>query len=298
MSVPGTGRISLALVALAVGVSGVVMATDEVAFSMLAGSQQISGSQQIAGPRGAVTTTPVAATGCAAAGPYVPPALGSVGLPPSLDLCPGGPLTITAPGTVVDGMDLRGGVVVAAADVVIRRSRITGDGSAPFGVVTTGAGSVRIEDTTLTGRFAEAAVGGARWTAERIEIVGVTGDGAHAGEGSRLRASVLSRFAPGRDVDGLQVLAPDVVVEDTTVRMGEGHRSAVRIVPAGGDGSIVVRANVLGGGEYTVHQPGGPAEDVHVVDNRFARDAGRAPLRVPPAAESSGNTFVDGAPVR
>lgn len=286
MSVPGTGRISLALVAFAVGVSGVVMATDGVVFSPLAA------------PPATVTLAPVASTGCASAGPYVPPEMGSVGLPPSLRLCPGGPLTISVPGTVVDGMDLRGGVVVDAADVVVRRSRITGDGSAPYGIVTTDSGSVRIEDTTLTGRFTEAAVGGARWTAERVEIVGVTGDGAHVGEGSRLRASVLSRFAPGAEVDGLELLAPDVVVEDTTVRMDEGHRSAVLIAPADGDGSIVVRSNVLGGGEYTVHQPAGPAQDVHVVDNRFARDAGRAPLRIPPAAEASGNTFVDGAPVR
>lgn len=286
VSVPGTGRVSLALVAFAVGVSGVVMATDGVVFS------------PVAAPRETVTLAPVASTGCAAAGPYVPPAMGSVGVAPSLHLCPGGPMTISVPGTVVDGMDLHGGVVVDAADVVIRRSRITGDGSAPFGIVTTGAGSVRIEDTTLTGRFTEAAVGGARWTAERIEIVGVTGDGAHVGEGSRLRASVLSRFAPGSAVDGLELIAPDVVVEDTTVRMDEGHRSAVLIAPADGDGSIVVRANILGGGAYTVHQSGGPAQDVHVVDNRFARDAGRAPLRVPPTAESAGNTFVDGAPVR
>lgn len=145
MSVPGTGRISLALVAFAVGVSGVVMATDGVAFS--------------------------------------PPA-------------------------------------------------------APQATVTD------------------------RWTAERVEIVGVTGDGAHLEEGSRLRASVVSRFAPGAEVDGLELLAPDVVVEDTTVRMDEGHHSAVLIAPADGDGSIVVRSNV------------------------------------PPAAESGGNTFVDGAPVR
>jgi hypothetical protein len=283
VSVPGTGRVSLALVAFAVGVSGVVMATDGVGIA----------------PRETVTLAPVASTGCAAAGPYVAPERGSVGLPPALRLCSGGPLLVTVPGTVVDGMDLRGGVVVDAADVVVRRSRVTGDGSTPFGIVTTAAGSVRIEDTTLTGGFTEAALGGDRWTAERVEIVGVSGDGAHAGQGSRLRASVLSRFAPGPDVDGLAVLAPDVVVEDTTVRMDEGHRSAVRIAPDGDrEGSIVLRSNVLGGGEWTVLQPGGAAQDVHVVDNRFARDAARAPLRVPPAAESAGNTFVDGAPVR
>lgn len=269
--------------AFAVGVSGVVLATEGVTFG---------------GPAPTVALAPVVSTGCAAAGPYVVPERGSVGLPPSLRLCAGGPLTVTTPGTVLDGMDLRGGVVVDAADVVVRRSRITGDGTQPYGVVTTAAGSVRIEDTTLTGRFTEAAVGGDRWTAERIEIVGVAGDGAHAGRGSRLRASVLSRFAPGQGVDGLTVTGSDVVVEHSTVRMGDGHGSAVRIAPDGAGGPVVVRSNVLGGGGYTVHQDGGPGDDVHVVDNRFARDAARAPLRLPASAEAAGNTYVDGVPVR
>lgn len=283
MSVPGAGRLCLALVAFGVAVSGVVVATDGATFA-------------VAPP--VVALAPVASTGCAATGPYAAPDRGSVGLPPSVRLCTTGPLTITTPGTVVDGMDLRGGIVVDAADVVVRRSRITGDGSRAYGVVTTASGSVRIEDTTLTGRFTEAAVGGDRWTAERIEIVGVGGDGAHAGAGSRLRASVLSRFAPGADVDGLTLTASDVVVEDTTVRMGGEHRSAVHVSPAGGDGPIVVRSNVLGGGQYSVLQDEGTGDDVHVLDNRFAHDAVRAPLRLPAAAEAAGNTYVDGAPLR
>lgn len=281
MSVAGSGRLGLALLACTLGLSGFVVATD--------------GAVPVV-PAPVVTLAPVAA--CSATGPYVVPERGSVGLPPSLRLCPSGPLTVTEPGTVLDGLDLRGGVVVDAPDVVVRRSRVTGDGSRPYGIVTTGAGSVRVEDTTLTGRFTEAAVGGDRWTAERIEIVGVSGDGAHAGRGSRLRASVASRFAPGSGADGVTLLGPDVVVEDSTVRMGTGHRSAVRIAPGRGDGPVVVRANVLGGGEYTVHQDGGSGADVSVVDNRFARDAGRAPLRVPATAETTGNTFVDGAPAR
>ena len=286
MSVP-IGRVGLGLLVFALGVSGVVIATEGVTFPLASS----------AGGTETVVLAPAASTGCAAAGPYVAPERGSVGLPPSLHLCAGGPLTITTAGAVIDGMDLRGGIVVDAPDVVVRRSRITGDGTSPYGIVTNPGGSVRIEDTTLTGRFTVAALGGARWTAERVEIVGVTGDGAHAGTGSTLRASVLSRFEPGADVDGLELLAPDVVVEDSTIQMGESHRSAVRIDPEDGDGPIVLRANVLGGGQYTVHQAEGMEQDVHLVDNRFARDAARAPLRVSPTAESTGNTFVDGAPV-
>lgn len=279
-SVAGLGRVGTALLAIGLAAGGVVLVTDGV------------------GSPGEVSVVPALVTTCAAAGPYIAPERGSVGVPAGQGLCSSGPLTITTPGTVLDGWDLRGGVVVDAVDVVVRRSRITGDGTRPFGVVTTVSGSVRIEDTTLTGRFDEAAIGGAHWTAERVEVVGVTGDGARAGAGSRLRASVLSGFEPGHEVDGLELLAPDVVVEHTTVRMNERHRSAVRIDPEGGPrGPIVLRGNVLGGGEYTVHQPDAAAAAVRILDNRFAHDAARAPLRIAPSTESSGNVFVDGAPL-
>jgi hypothetical protein len=284
----GMGRMGLVMVACCLGVSGVVVATDAVEFP-------------------AVTTVELeqaASSTCAAAGPYVVPELGSVGLPPALRLCPSGSIVVSEPGTVLDGMDLRGGIVVDAPGVVVRRSRITGDGSSAYGVLTTATGSVRVEDSTLTGRFTEAAIGGAGWTAERVEIVGISGDGAHAGAGSRLRASTLSRFEPGPDVDGVEVFGPDVVIEGTTVRMGERHRSAVGVEgrpgaagPGGRDGPVVLRMNVLGGGEYTVRQAGGVADDVEVVGNRFARDFGQAPMRLSPTAVTAENTYLDGAPV-
>jgi hypothetical protein len=283
----GLGRVGLALVACCLGVSGVVVATDSVVFPAVTDPT--------------VVVAPAASSSCAAVGPYVVPELGSVGLPPTLRLCPSGPLTVTEPGTVLDGLDLRGGIVVDAPGVVVRRSRITGDGTSAYGVLTTSAGSVRIEDTTLTGRFAAAAIGGAEWTAERIEIVGVSADGVHAGPGSRLRASVLSRFEPGTDVDGVEVLGPDVVVEGTTVRMGERHRTAVRVLGGvgpdadGRHGPIVLRLNVLGGGQYAVLQSGGADDDLAVVDNRFARDSG--PLRLSPTAVTADNHYLDGAPV-
>ena len=283
----GLGRVGIAVVACCLGIGGLVVVTDGFP----------------ADTDNTVALAPAASSSCSAVGPYVVPELGSVGLPPALRLCPSGPLTVTVPGTVLDGLDLRGGIVVDAPGVVVRRSRITGDGSGAYGVLTTSAGSVRIEDTTLTGRFTEAAIGGTNWTAERVEIVGVSADGVHAGAGSRLRASVLSRFEPGPEVDGVEVRGPDVVVEGTTVRMGEAHRSAVGIVGSvgsgadGRDGPIVLRMNVLGGGEYTVLQSGGAADEVEVVENRFARDSARAPIRLSATAVASDNIYLDGAPL-
>lgn|GEM_PF-2588249 len=84
-----------------------------------------------------------ATVGCDRVGPYRVPELGGAGLPAGLDLCPSGPIRVTVPGSVLDGWDVRGGIVIDAPDVVLLRSRVTGDGLAPYGVRTTGQGPLR-----------------------------------------------------------------------------------------------------------------------------------------------------------
>jgi hypothetical protein len=248
----------------------------------------------------------VAALECAAAGPYRAPERGSVGVPAGIALCPSGPRTVTVAGAVLDGWEVRGGIVVDAPDVVVRRSRIVGDGTEPFGIRTTGDGSVRIEDVTLTGDFPEAAIGGDRWSGERVEITRVTGDGARLGEGSRLRNSALRDFttAPGRQASALVVRGTgrDVLVEDNRVELGSGpgRDSAVLLAPQEpaerADGPVLIRGNVLGGGRYTVRQEEPRvATDVRISGNRFRRDAEEAPLRVPRHTVLEDNVYLDGA---
>jgi hypothetical protein len=243
-----------------------------------------------------VALTPAAAISCLAVGPYAAPDPGSTGLPPGLTLCTSGPMTVTEAGAVLDGWEVRGGILVEAPGVVVRRSRVIGDGTVPYGVRTAGEGSVRIEDTTLTGDFPEAAVGDERWTAERIEIVGVTHDGARLGPGTRLRNSVVAAFvpAPGAEPDALVLRGDDVTVEDNRVEPGSAAASAVRVA-ATPDGSAVIRGNLLGGGRYTVHTDG--PGDVRITGNRFRRDSARGPLRVTASAVLADNTFDDGRAV-
>lgn len=302
----GGARTGLGLATLALALSGVVAATDGVRFSTAT-----------------MSPAPVAAAvTCSAAGPYRAPEPGSTGLPPGLDLCPGGPLTVTTPGAVLDGWDVVGGIVVDATDVVVRRSRISGDGILPYGISTTPAGSVRIEDTTLTGDFTRAAVGGDRWTGERIEITGVTHDGAHLGDGARLRNSTVHSFRPdpGVTADAVVLSGTAPVLEDNRIDLGAGpltrtvageaapasvpgRGSAVLLAPDGSgeraEGPLVIRGNVLGGGRYTVAQDPSAAEpaDVWITDNRFRRDAEQGPLRVSPRAVLTGNGYVDGGPL-
>jgi hypothetical protein len=289
----GLGRGGLAVAAFGLLVAGVVVATEGNTFP--------------GAPRQAYALAPAAAVGCAAAGPYRAPEQGSVGLPAALELCPSGPMVVTTPGAVLDGWDVRGGIVVDARDVIVRRSRITGDGAEPYGIRTTERGSVRIEDTTLTGHFPEAAIGEDRWTAERVEITGATGDGARLGSGATLRNSWLHGFDPaaGAESNALALHVPDgdVLVEDNRIEMGTGpgHGSAVLIAPSRtGDrvegGPVVIRGNVMGGGQYTLRQVAGAGQlrDVRITGNRFRRDAAAGPLRVPSTAVLMDNTFVDG----
>jgi hypothetical protein len=285
-------RIGLALGTCALVAAGVVVATEGATFP--------------GGPPPTVALAQAAAVlECATAGPYQAPERGSVGVPAGLELCPSAARTITVAGAVLDGWEVRGGIVVDAPDVVVRRSRIVGDGSLPFGISTTDAGSVRIEDVTLTGDFPEAAIGGDRWSGERVEISRVTRDGARLGESARLRNSSVHDFAtaPDREASALVVqgTGQDVLVEDNRVELGSGpgRDSAVLLAPGApaerSEGAVVIRGNVLGGGRYTVRQdePGLPA-DVQITGNRFRRDAAEAPLRVPRGAILEDNIYLDG----
>lgn len=291
----GLGRVALAVMAFGLTVSAVVVATE--------------GSTFPGRPAQTAALVPTAALDCTAAGPYRAPDPDSVGVPADLALCPSGPVTVTTPGAVLDGWDVRGGIVVDAPDVVLRRLRVTGDGTAPYGIWTTGAGSVRIEDVTVTGDFSGAGIGGDHWTAERIEITRATGDGARLGSSATLRNSLLHDFAPreGVEADALVLLGPaeGALVEDNRIDMGSGpgHRSAVAVGTGGGSApagtAAQIRGNLLGGGEYTLRQDGeeGSAVPVEIVGNRFRRDAALGPLQVPVTTLLTDNTFEDGGAV-
>jgi hypothetical protein len=267
---------------------------------------------------GAAGGSPAAAVPtCAETGAYVAPPPQSVGTPAGLRLCPaGGILEVRTAGAVLDGLDLTGGVLVSAPGVVVRRSRISGDGSAAAGVRTLPGGSVRIEDTTLTGDFTEAALAGADWTAERVEVTGLRADGAHLGPGATLRNSLLHAFdpAPGREVDAVTVAASDALVEGNRVQLGSGpgRVSAVRITgPAAGVNPVhqslelddpgdpaVVRGNELGGGRFTLLAADPGDLPPQITGNRFLRDPAAVPLRLRGAADLRDNVFTDGGAVR
>ena len=273
--------------AVMVVVSGVALAADAPTFA------------------GEPSRAPLAVAECRSVGPYRVPEPGSAGDPAGLRLCPSGPMIVNVPGAVVDGWNVRGGIVVDAPGVTIRRTRITGDGSRAYGIHTTAAGSVRVEDTTLTGDFLEAAVDGERWSGDRVAIIGVSHDGARLGSGSRLRNSIVRDVAaaPGVAADAvvLRVGAGPVLLEDNMIDYGDADDGgdAVLLVPDApgrrGRGSVVVRGNTLGGGRWVLRQDPASEDraDILVTGNRFRRDGDRDPVRVSPGTVLTDNGYDD-----
>jgi hypothetical protein len=236
-----------------------------------------------------------------------------VGVPQGTALRPSGSFTADTPGQVVDGLDVTGSIVVTAPNVVIRNSRFTGTGGTPWAIQTQGSGSVLIQDTTIRGDYTDAGIAYANWTAERVEIVGMTNDGAKMGNNVTIRDSWIHDFTPtsGAHADGLQLVEDvgNIVIENNRIDPGGGvgANSAIFLCPDIGPqvrdaGPITVSGNQLGGGGYTLYYVGGSGgavlTDVRVTGNRWLRDEQYGPIRaetVPTAA--SDNAYTDGQPI-
>ncbi|MCG3748914.1 MULTISPECIES: hypothetical protein [unclassified Amycolatopsis] len=230
--------------------------------------------------------------------------------------CPAqtGSLTADRPGMVLSGLDVRGMLTVTAPGVVVRNSKFTGDGSTPWGIRTSNEGSVRIEDTLITGDYTDAGIAYGNWSAIRVEITGMSNDGAKLGAHTSITDSWIHDFAPspGAHSDGLQLTEDvgDVVVKNNRIEIGtgEGANSAVFLSPDIGPdhpdaGPVVISGNTLGGGGYTFYSVGGQQgarlKDVVFTGNTFLPGAKYGPI-YPSEFDvriASGNVFAGGAPV-
>ncbi|GAA3554055.1 hypothetical protein GCM10022222_42160 [Amycolatopsis ultiminotia] len=223
-------------------------------------------------------------------------------------------MTADRAGVVLSGLDLHGMLTVTAPDVVVRHSRFTGDGSTPWAIRTDGAGSVRIEDTVITGDYTDAGISYGNWSAVRVEISEMTNDGAKLGPHTTITDSWIHDFAPapGAHSDGLQLTEDvgDIVVKNNRIDIGtgEGANAAVFLSPDIGSenpsaGPIRIEGNTLGGGGYTFYSVGGMhgarLQDVTLTGNTFRRDA-RFGAIYPTDFDAhtvSGNVYADGSSV-
>jgi len=234
------------------------------------------------------------------------PEAGNTGVPADTSLTASGPRIVTIAGEVLDSLDISGGVVIEAPNVVITRSRIRGDDM--HGVYVK-SGSVSISDTEIIG-FGNG-IAFKNWSCVRCNIHGQSQDGVKLGSSVRLEASYIHGLTPepGAHADGAQMQGAEsnVHVIGNSIDSSNGDSSgnaAIILKPdfgGSGAGPIVIEGNVLGGGNYTLFHvaiPGIPQHGVRITGNRFKRNSIYGPAHITAPLTESGNVWEDsGAPL-
>ncbi len=214
-----------------------------------------------------------------------------------------GPMTITTPGTVIDGKDIRGQLTIQADGVTIRRSRISSGGS--YGVfVADGVRGTTIVDTELDGQNNpgnDSAVSSHDFTVTRGDVHGWV-DGFKADAHVTIQNSWLHDFATGNGNhnDGIQISGSGDItivgnrIEARSAGESAGMNAAVYTNTDYGirPDHIVVRGNWIDAGGFFVRID---ATDFVLADNRFGRWYGYGLVHVTPASTwtNSGNVWDD-----
>lgn len=234
------------------------------------------------------------------------PGASNTGVPAGTALKASGSLTLTTPGQVVSGLDITGGVTVAAPNVVIKNSKVHGSGSGDG--IRVLSGNVTVQDSEIYGF--ENAIGYDNWTALRVNIHGDTGDGVKLGSNTTLQDSWIHDLTPaaGAHSDGGQMQSgvTNLVVRHNTIDMAStgNANSALFMAPDLGpstSGPVLVENNYLSGGNYTVYVVDGNNGQYYVsnitVRNNVFGSSGFGPADVNVPVTWSGNTLANGSVV-
>lgn len=231
-----------------------------------------------------------------------------------------GNLTITTPGTVIDGLDVRGFVRVKAKDVVIKNSIIRGPAEAltgPMALVQSDAGpgtNLLIQDSEIAAshpsRFVDGIVG-MGFTLERVDIhtvidqVKIIGDNVTV-DSSRLHGNLFYP-ADGRNIeshdDNVQIaVGKNVSVVNSTLS-GTTNAAVMITQDRGPVTGFTFDNNLADDGACTINvaeKAYGPPQGMSITDNEFGtgqRHSRCAVLMAPTTqavATVTGNTFTDG----
>lgn len=216
-------------------------------------------------------------------------------------------VTVTANGSVLENVEIRGTLKIAAVDVKVRNVKVVTTNTWVVIVDSTNA-NLTIEDSTLIGsKDSQSSIVGGSFTGRRLDISGA-GDGIKLDRGNvTLADSYIHDLASfqGAHNDGIEITnAPNTRLEHNAILNKNSQTSAVMISEFGSNpaSGVVLTKNLLGGGGYTVYG-GSPdtAKGHQVTDNRFTtrffassgyygpraywRDAGNT---------WTGNTWADG----
>jgi len=249
---------------------------------------------------------------------------GSVGVPAGTALTVhDGDLTITTPGTVIDGLDVRGFVRVKAANVVIRNSIIRGPATpltSPMSLVQSDAGpgtNLLIEDSEIyaqaPSRFVDGIVG-MGFTLRRVDIhtvidqVKIIGDNVTV-DGSYLHGNLFYP-ADGTNIeshdDNVQVAVGSNVQVVNSTLSGSTNSGVMITQDRGSVVGFTFRGNSADNGACTINvaeKAYGPPPGLSITDSVFGTGQVHARCAIlmsdttRAAATVTGNTFTDGTVV-
>lgn len=184
-----------------------------------------------------------------------------------------GDVDVSQPGAVLEGRDIRGCVTITAPNVTIRRSKITctfgyGVQSAPTGY---SGGPVTIEDTEIDCAGSGAtAIGYANTIARRLNVHGCE-NGFDIDSTTTVVDSYIHdmRATTVGHTDGIQLAGgAHIVIQHNTI-FNPGGTSAIISNP-NQNSDVLIDANLLGGGAYTLYCPRDSSTDFRVTNNRFS----------------------------
>lgn len=278
--------------------------TPSASSAAAAAPRQTPASRPRTGAAAVPSKAPPAAPAAPLPGQASKPGPSNTGVPAGTVLTPAAGMTVTTPNQVLSGLDIHGEVVIQAPGVQIRSSRITGDDY--YGVLVK-SGSVTITDTEISGF--ENAIAGDGWSAARVNIHSVTGDGVKLGSSVTLRDSWIHDLtpAPGAHADGAQMQdgVTNLVVEHNTIEPGDAANSAIFLAPDLGpstDGPVTITGNWLDYGGYALFCLDGSdgrylVHNITITGNRFGANSAYGEFRITVPVTFAGNVDAAGQPL-
>lgn len=237
--------------------------------------------------------------------PHGRPGPDNTGVPDGVELEPSDGLRIVEDGTVVDGLDVDGCVVVAADDVVIKNSRIrcAEPESEPAVRVMPGHRNLLVQDTEIDGLGeATMGVGYSGYHLLRVDVHGVN-DGARLASNTVVEASWIHDLVRKGELhpDALQSTSGvNVLVRGNTLDAASDDdlgNAAIMLGTETGDqllSNAVFEDNYLNGGNYTVNiRSDANLEGVVFRGNVYGPDHRYGPVRSPDTVRFDSDTWDD-----
>lgn len=209
------------------------------------------------------------------------PSSRTTGVPADVALKPSKGFTITRAGTVVDGLNITGSVIIEANDVTLKNCKIT---SANYWValIRPGVTGARIENCEISnqGRGGQGIAGQGTFVANNIHDCA---DGIDVrGNDTVIRDNYIHRMrgTPDSHYDGIQADGgfSNLVISHNTIINDQNQTSAVMIDNYWGPiDRVRIDNNLLAGGGYTVYinevakgqRGGGPVTRVSLTNNQL-----------------------------